>query len=76
MPILAMNLQRTLVDFFAVLSFLLLASAVNADSSPVYVDLLSAATVAESKIGKEDNVVQSNFFGISFELSFMNEYCK
>lgn len=22
------------------------------------------------------NVVASNFFGISFELSFMNEYCK
>jgi len=48
----------------------LAAAWVAGDLALLEVDLLS------SRPTNTDNAVLSNFFGISFELSFMNDYCK
>lgn len=47
--------------------FLLLTLGICSTADPISVNVPSVAP--------NHNVVQSNFLGISFELSFMDEYC-
>jgi len=56
--------------FLVLVATNLAAAWVAGDLALLEVDLLS------SRPTNADNAVLSNFFGISFELSFMNDYCK